>query len=86
MFLADLGYQGCYHCFVPCKGNKVFSSTEKKVNKCLSKIRSRVERHFTFLDQFRFFWGTDHDLSWVKDAVQIVLVLMYGSLCVNPQH
>ena len=49
-------------------------------------MRSRVERFFAHVDKFRFFWATDHDLSWIKDAVQIVFVLAYGLLAGEPQY
>ena len=51
-----------------------------------SWIRSRIERCFAHFDKFRFFHGTDHDITWVKDAVQIVSVAVYGLLASEPQY
>ena len=88
MFLADLGYIGCDHCLVPYKSSrkKKVSNAEHKVNQRVSLIRSRIERSFSHFDKYRFFWGTDHDLSWLKDALQIVLVVVYGLLADEPQY
>ena len=88
IFLADLGYVGCYHCLVPYKTpNKgMLEDDQLRVNERLALVRSRVERFFAHVDKFRFFWATDHDLSWIKDAVQIVSVLAYGLLAGEPQY
>ena len=87
MFLADLGYIGCAHCLVPYKKTGCgLTDDEKRVNERISLIRSRIERRFAHFDKFRFLHGTDHDISWVRDAFQIVSVVTYGLLATQPQY
>ena len=66
MFLADLGYVGCNHCFVPFKAPRKGCLDEHKdrFNRMHSWIRSRIERCFAHFDNFRFFHGTDHDITY----------------------
>ena len=88
MFLADLGYVDCNHCFVPFKAPRkgCLDEHQDRFNRMHSWIRSRIERCFAHFDKFRFCHGTDHDITWVKDAVQIVSVAVYGLLASEPQY
>ena len=85
--MADLGYIGCAHCLVPYKKiGRGLTKSQKQLNQRISLIRSRIERCFAHFDRFRFFHGTDHDIPWVRDALQIVSVVTYGLLANKPQY
>ena len=78
----------CNHCFVPFKTphKGCLDEHQDRFNRMHSWIRSRIERCFARFEKFRFFHGTDHDITWVKDAVQIVSVAVYGLLASEPQY
>ena len=88
LFLADLGYIGCDHCFVPYKApvRGVLTDKQRHFNNVHSWIRSIIERCFAHFDKFCFFHGTDHDRAWLKSALKIVSVAVYGLLAAEPQY
>jgi hypothetical protein len=89
MWLGDLGYIGCEHCLVPYKKSsksKGLDDTQKSYNDRHGLVRSRVERFFKCMREYRVFQETEHHPQFLKDCAALVLNIMYLTTANAPHY